>query len=75
MHEAKTTIDDTQNDDRTSEPPVNDAHRGLATGLVIMQVLVDSECRLEEDQDSHNEIADDLVVGIELADSLPKHDT
>lgn len=73
MHEAKTTIDDTENDDRASEPSMDDTHDRLATSLVVMQVLVNSQCRLEKDQGSDDKVANHLVVGVELAHSLTKH--
>ena len=45
---------------------MNDTHGRFATSLPVVKMLIDAESWLEENQQSNNDVADDLVVGIEF---------
>lgn len=65
LHEAKTSVDDTCQDDNAAKPLVEGAQRASTTGSVVIQMLVNAERGLKDDQTGNDDVPKDLVVTME----------
>lgn len=72
---AQASIDDTEDDHASAEPSVHDAEDGSSAGLVVVEMLVETHCWLEEDKHGYYDEADDLVVAVYFTNTVAQDDT
>lgn len=53
---------------------MHDTEDGPSTGSVVVEMLVETHCWLEEDEHCDHDETDDLVVAVELAETVGEYD-
>lgn len=72
---SETTIDNTENNHTTTKTLMDWSPHAASAGLVEVQMLENTHHRLYQDENEDNNVADDLMVGVELINLLSKDDS
>lgn len=75
LHEPKATVDNACQNDNAAKPLMEDAQCTPSTVSAVIEMLVNAERGLEDNQTCNDNVADNLVVAIELVHFLRKYHT